>query len=363
MTTRILALTALAAFCLAPAFGQDSTPASQPAAQQTQSAPSNQAPAASTDQQPQAAPSNSAPATTADNSQAHQPLQLEQHEGFWGKLNPFARKKYVRRQLQPVVGRVNELDELTAANAKDIKDVDSRAQQGIQMASAKASEADQHAVAAAQQAEQANQTAQQASTRLTSVSTAVSSLDEYKPVTDVEIHFRPGQTVLTKKAKDALDQLAGQMKDQHGTIVQVQGFSSGSRQAAISNSQAMAEAVVRYMVLNHDIPMWRIYTVGMGNAPISVEGKAKRIHGGRVDVALLKNGVADLASAAPAASNQAAPAGSPAGAAPSTTQGMSGTATEAAPSGAPAPAATPATPSSNTQPAQQQPPAPENPKK
>lgn len=355
MTNRIFALTALAALCLVPAFGQDSTPASQPAAQQTQTAPSNPAPAASTDQPSQSAPSNSAPAATADNS--HQPLQLEQHEGFWGKINPFARKKYVRRQLQPVVGRVNELDELTAANAKDIKDVDSRAQQGIQMASAKASEADQHAVAAGQQAEQANQTAQQASTRLTSVSTAVSSLDQYKPVTDVEIHFRPGQTVLTKKAKDALDQLADQMKDQHGTIVQVQGFSSGSRQAAISNSQAMAEAVVRYMVLNHDVPMWRIYTVGMGNAPISVEGKAKRIHGGRVDVALLKNGVADLASAAPAAGNESAPAGSPVG-----SEGTSGAATQSAPAAAPAPAATPAVPSSNTQPAQQQPPAPQIPK-
>ena len=30
----------------------------------------------------------------------------------------------------------------------------------------------------------------------------------------------------------------------------------------------MAESVVRYLVLNHEIPVYRIYLVGMGNAPV-----------------------------------------------------------------------------------------------
>ena len=76
---------------------------------------------------------------------AHQPLQPDTREGFWGKMNPFARKKYVQRQMAPIRDRVNELDELTAANGKAIKDVDARAQEGIRVASAKATEADQHA--------------------------------------------------------------------------------------------------------------------------------------------------------------------------------------------------------------------------
>src|SRR6202012_748669 len=87
---------------------------------------------------------SAAPATPADQSSSSaagasgkQPLQYDSHEGFWGKVNPFARKKYVQRQVQPVQDRVNELDELTASNTKQIKDVDSRAQAGIQMASAK----------------------------------------------------------------------------------------------------------------------------------------------------------------------------------------------------------------------------------
>ena len=58
------------------------------------------------------------------------------------------------------------------------------------------------------------------------------------------------------------------MKSQRGYIIEVQGFSSGKGQAAIANSQKMAESVVRYLVLNHEIPVYRIYLVGMGNAPV-----------------------------------------------------------------------------------------------
>ena len=104
--------------------------------------------------------------------------------------------------------------------------------------------------------------------------------------------------MLSTKAKETLDQLAEQMKGQRGTIVQVHGFSSGKGGNAISSSQDMAQSVVRYLVINHDIPLYRIYTIGVGNAPAkttAAEGPAKRLRGGRVEVALLKNGVADLA--------------------------------------------------------------------
>ena len=93
---------------------------------------------------PDQSSSQAAPAQTGASGKPA--LQPDTHEGFWGKLNPFARKKYVQRQTQPIRDRVNELDELTASNTKMIKDVDGRAQQGIQLASAKATEADQHEI-------------------------------------------------------------------------------------------------------------------------------------------------------------------------------------------------------------------------
>lgn len=250
-----------------------------------------------------------APATTkADNATGKDPLQPDTHEGFWGKLNPFARKKYVQRQTSPIRDRVNELDELTSSNTKMIKDVDSRAQQGIQLASAKANEADQHAIDAGNRANTAQQTAQTATTRITNVEQVVGNIDQYTPSTQTEIRFKTGQTVLSKAAKDALDEMATPLKSQRGYIVEVQGFSSGHGQIAIQNSQKMAESVVRYLVLNHDIPVYRIYLVGMGNAPTQAtntgDAKPKRITGGRVEISLLKNNLDQLATTAPAATDQ-----------------------------------------------------------
>jgi outer membrane protein OmpA-like peptidoglycan-associated protein len=173
----------------------------------------------------QAAPAATAPATTATpGATGKEPLQPDTHEGFWGHMNPFARKKYVQRQVQPIQDRVNELDELTASNTKMIKDVDSRAQAGIQLASAKANEADQHAIDAGNKAQMAQQTATQANTRLSTVETVVGNIDQYKPTTQTEIRFRPGQSVLSKNAKTALDEMATPLKSQRGYIIEVQGL-------------------------------------------------------------------------------------------------------------------------------------------
>jgi len=267
--------------------------------------------------QTQAQPAQPADQTQGATATGKEPLKYERHEGFWGHMNPFARKKYFNRQLDPVRGRVNELDELTAKNAKMIADVDSRATEGIRNAMSKANDADTHALDAGNRANQAQQTAQTAHTRITGVEQTVSKLDQYQPVTQAEIRFRPGQAALSQNAKEALDQMASALKVQKGYIVEVEGFSPGRGTTAVENSRSMAQMVVRYLVLNHNVPLYRIYTVGMGNAPLQAEdGKMKRARGGRVEISLLKNSLADLSAsntesgAAPApSSTQAAPSG------------------------------------------------------
>jgi outer membrane protein OmpA-like peptidoglycan-associated protein len=307
MKIRNLMVLPLAATLMAPAFAQ-------------------QAPATSSQSQPAATTSSSAAATNPDqNTSALQPLVPDTHEGFWGKVNPFARKKYVQKQMAPIRDRVNELDELTASNSKAIKDVDARATEGIRQASARADQADQHAVDAGNRAQQAQMTAQQASQHLQTVQTAVTNLDQYQPSTDAELRFRPGQTMLSTKAKEALDQIADSVKDQRGYIIEVQGFAPGASQASIASSQKMADSVVRYLVVDHQVPVYRIYTLGMGNAKVTpsaqaqqtdANGKAvKPYRGARVQVTVMKNsGVESLNSQAmaapanPTATPQAAPA-------------------------------------------------------
>jgi outer membrane protein OmpA-like peptidoglycan-associated protein len=262
-------------------------------------------------------PAAAAPSTDQSNSSTNAgasgkpALQPDTHEGFWGKINPFARKKYVQRQTAPIRDRVNELDELTSSNTKMIKDTDARAQQGIQLASTKANEADQHAIDAGNKAQMAQQTATQANTRLSTVEQVVGNIDQYKAATQTEIRFRPGQSALSQNAKSALDDIATPLKNQRGYIIEVQGFSSGHGQAAIATSQKMADSVVRYLVLNHDIPVYRIYVVGMGNAPVPTADEQGKKHtsGGRVEISLLKNDLEQLASTSstPASQDQQAP--------------------------------------------------------
>ena len=255
----------------------------------------------STSDQTQPAATQQTQSSSTDNASASgkAPLSAPSREGFWGRINPFARKNYVKRQTEPIRDRVNELDELTSSNSRAIKDTDARAQQGIKLASDKANEADQHALDAGNKATAAQQSAQQVTARVQTVETVVGNIDQYKASNQTEIRFRPGQTVLSKNAKDALDTMAGGVKGQRGYIIEVQGFSSGKGQTAISNSQKMAESVVRYLVLNHEIPVYRIYLVGMGNAPAPTTdetAKTKRISGGRVEISLLKNDLEQLSA-------------------------------------------------------------------
>jgi outer membrane protein OmpA-like peptidoglycan-associated protein len=222
-------------------------------------------------------------------------LPAKSNEGFWGKLNPLARKKWVNRQVAPVKDRVNELDQLTAKNANDIKDVDSRAQAGIHQAQSTADQANQQALQANTQAGQAQQLAQQASTQTNQLNSTVSNLDQYQQIADTELHFRSTQVGLNDKAKEALDQVASQLQGQKGYIVEVQGYSRSRGQAGIQKSQNMADAVVRYLVVDHHVPVYRIYRLAMGNAPVE-DTTGSGTTGTVVHVTLMHNSLAALNS-------------------------------------------------------------------
>jgi|SRR5579862_7760304 len=203
--------------------------------------------------------------------------------------HPFANKKYVQRLVGPIRDRINELDQLTSENSGSIKDVDTRATQGIQLASEKVNLADQRATDANTKAQTAQTSANDASTRVGSVEQMVSNLDQYKDGGQTEIRFQAGQTVLSKSAKEALDQLAEPLKDQRSYIIEVRGFAPGRGAAAIASSRKMADSVERYLVLNHQIPVYRVYVMSMGNASAGGATMAKHSSGGRVEVNVMKN--------------------------------------------------------------------------
>jgi len=267
----------LASAVAIPAIGQQTPPASAP--QDSASAP-------------QAMTSTSKPAVDA-------------REGFWGRVNPFARKVWVKKRIDPINDRLTELDALNAKNNKDIQDVDSRAQAGIQKAQTAADAANQVATAAGTQAQQASATAQGATGHVGQLNTTVSGLDQYHQVTEAEILFKGGLPKLSDDARKQLDDMATTLNGQKGYILEVEGHSPLAGSAGIQSSERLAEAVKRYLVTEHDIPVYRMHAVALGNAigadaaPQDPGAKPARVKTSTVHIRLMENSLAAQGAAPP----------------------------------------------------------------
>jgi len=263
-----LAVLVLASAVAIPALGQ--------AAQSSSTTPQSTPPAAA---------SASAPANN-------------EKEGFWGRVNPFARKVWVKKRIDPINDRLNELDAVNAKNSKDIQDVDSRAQAGIKQAQAAADAANQTATAAGTQAQQANSTAQTATGHVNQINTTVNGLDQYHQVTEAEITFKGGLPKLSDEARKQLDDLATTVNGQKGYILEVEGHTPQAGNVGIQSSERLTEAVKRYLVTEHEIPVYRLHAVALGNAiaadaaPQDPGAKPVRVKTSTVHVRLMENSLA-----------------------------------------------------------------------
>lgn len=210
-------------------------------------------------------------------------------------------KNYVKQETAPLINKTNELDDLTAKNSKDIKDVDARALAGIQSVNAKTTEVDQKAQSAGQAAASAQQVADRANTGVSSLTDRVANLDNYKPVKEASVKFGFNKDGLTKDAMASLDELAGTIAATKGYIVTLEGAtdSIGSSEYNYQLSQRRANAVIQYLASKHNVPAHKIYVIGLGkDKPVETnKTSAGRADNRRVDVKVMTN----TQAAAPAA--------------------------------------------------------------
>jgi OmpA-OmpF porin, OOP family len=223
-------------------------------------------------------------------------------------------KNYVREQTTPLINKTNELDDLTAKNSKDIKDVDQRAQAGIQAVQAKAAEVDQKALAAGSEADKAQLSANSATQRVDVLTNAVINLDNYRPVVETAVHFGFNKDNLTKEAREAIDQLATSVASTKGYIITVEGAtdSVGSAEYNYDLSQRRANAVIQYLAAEKSVPAYKIYLIGLGkDKPVDTnktrDGRAKNR---RVDIRLMTNTGAGTTTPAQAPSTTPTPTAS-----------------------------------------------------
>ena len=217
-------------------------------------------------------------------------------------------KNYVKSQTTPLINKTNELDDLTAKNSKDIKDVDARVQSGLQAVNAKTADVEQKAQAAGQNASQAQQTADAANARVGVLTNTVANLDNYHAVAETSVKFGFNKDNLTPKAKEALDQLAGSITSTKGYIIALEGGtdSVGPADYNYDLSQRRANSVIQYLASKYNVPAHKIYVIGLGkDKPVeSNKTSAGRADNRRVDVRLMTNTVGDTTPSTPATTGQ-----------------------------------------------------------
>ncbi|MGA9669498.1 MAG: OmpA family protein [Terracidiphilus sp.] len=204
-----------------------------------------------------------------------------------------ATKNYVRTQTTPLVEHTDQLDAKTAANNKQLQDVDSRAKSGISQAQSAADSATQNAQTASKSAGDAETAANDAVHRADSLDSVVKGLDSYKSMANITVTFGFDKAVLTKDDKDQLDSFAAQLGSAKSYILEVTGGtdSIGSAQYNYDLSQRRADAVVQYLASKYGVAPHRFYLIGIGKdkevAPnTTAEGRKQNR---RVEVQLLSN--------------------------------------------------------------------------
>jgi OOP family OmpA-OmpF porin len=143
-------------------------------------------------------------------------------------------------------------------------------------------------------AKAAQDTADSAVAGVNATNERISALDDYVPQTVLAVNFKVGSSVLSADSKTKLDEVATKALNAKGYVLEVSGFAdaSGSVDRNRALSQRRADAVIRYLVENHRIPLRRIVTpYGYGESQPVAENSSRsgRAQNRRVEVKLLVN--------------------------------------------------------------------------
>ena len=104
--------------------------------------------------------------------------------------------------------------------------------------------------------------ADRANAGVASANERISAIDDYVVVDSAAVYFKVNSAVISPEDRQALDQLASKAAALKGYVIEITGHadSTGNMERNRALSQQRADAVVRYLQENHDIPLRRIVT-------------------------------------------------------------------------------------------------------
>ena len=206
-----------------------------------------------------------------------------------------ATKKYVQNythdNIKPLEVKLDNTNKQVAENGERITDLDQKTEKGISQAQSSADEANQAASKAQQSAVDARGLAQQGISDAASVKQELENADNFQSVKKATILFGINKSKLTPEDTETLDSLAQTATGMKHYVIEVRGFtdSRGPKPYNLQLSEQRADAVVRYLTLDKQIPLVRIYQAGYGIDDPAAPNKTRsgREQNRRVDVSIL----------------------------------------------------------------------------
>ena len=186
-----------------------------------------------------------------------------------------ASKKFVRTSVGEVNDKVDSL-------GRSVEETQERTRKN----EGKISEVDQKAGAAAQAADQANQAAQAANSAASAVDNKFTEFDKsnrrlvYEVVLSEDSgNFKFGKTMLPDEAKQKIDQVVGQLKqDPKNVWIEIEGHTDNVGPKTVNEKIGLerAQAVERYLYEQYQIPLHKMSVISYGAEKPVAPNKTKQ---------------------------------------------------------------------------------------
>ncbi len=198
-------------------------------------------------------------------------------------------------RVAPVEARLKENEQNAlrlSGQVSELSAVSNAARGGAKAAQETADQALDSAKKAGENADRANDAANNAKEGVRAANERIASIDDFDVRSSTTVNFKAGSAVLSEEAKESLDKVAEDAKNEKGFVIEVAGFASadGGQDFNRMLSQHRADAVIRYLAENHSIPLRRFITpFGYGTKQPVADNKthAGRMQNRRVEVHIL----------------------------------------------------------------------------